>query len=162
MAKAVAVKTTKEGKRFFAELAKLSGLEVKAGFTAGGGGHGAGHESVSADDYKDGPAVAQVAAWNEFGTKHVPARPFMRQAAAKIEEGLAKAAPDIVAALAKGEIDADGAMREIGAWQVGMIQNEIREGGFAENAPSTKRQKDSETPLYDTGRMAQSVHYAVT
>ena len=31
------------------------------------------------DQYPDGTYVAQVAYWNEFGTKGMPARPFMRQ-----------------------------------------------------------------------------------
>ena len=64
-------------------------------------------------------------------------------------------------AVAEGSATADKAMRAIGALQVGLIQHEIREGGFVSNAESTVKQKGSSTPLINEGRMRQSVHYAV-
>ena len=166
MARKVSDKLTPEGKRLFAELEQLAKLQVKAGFTADGGGHGAGSEPVSAEGYENGATVAQVAAWNEFGTEHIPPRPFMRQAAENNEEDIKALSGLMLKQIAKGEIDADKALRTIGAMQVGLIQNEMREGGFVENAPSTKRQKGGSasaqtTPLIDSGHMRQSVHYVV-
>ena len=165
MAKKSTNNLTKEGKRLFAELSKLGKLEVKAGFTAGGG-HGAGNEPVSADGYDNGITVAQVAAWNEFGTKHIPPRPFMRQSVDNHMPTIKKMFDTMAEKVFSGEVDADKALRAIGAMQVGLIQHEIREGDFVENAPSTKKQKGGSasaqtTPLIGTGHMRQSVHYVV-
>ena len=161
MARKVSDKLTKEGKRLFAELVKLSSLQVKAGFTADGGGHGAGSEPVSADGYDNGVTVAQVAAWNEFGTSNIPARPFMRQSVENNSSIIVEMCKEMLKQVATGEKDSDEALRAIGAIQVGQIQNEISEGGFVENAPSTKKQKGSSAPLIDSGHMRQSVHYVV-
>ena len=166
MARKPADKLTKEGKRIFTELAKLSSLQVKAGFTADGGGHGVGGETVSADDYDNGVTVAHVAAWNEFGTKHIPPRPFMQQSVENNSSTIGKICEEMLKQVAAGKMDSDEALRTIGVMQVGLIQHEIREGGFVENAPSTKKQKGGSvsaqtTPLIDSGHMRQSVHYVV-
>ena len=162
MARKVSDKLTKEGKRIFTELAKLSGLQVKVGFTAEGGGHGVGGESVSAEGYDNNATVAQVATWNEFGTTNIPARPFMRQSVDNHTSEIAKMCDIMTEKVVTGEVDADKALRAIGALQVGLIQNEIREGDFEENAPSTVKQKGSSAPLINTGNMLQSVHYVVS
>ena len=158
---------TPEGKKLFKELNKLAKLEVQAGFTAGKKGYGENHSPVDAADYPGGPSVAEVAAWNEFGTRNadgsqrIPARPFMRQSVDKYGPHIQKMLALQLEAVAKGEAGADKALRAIGALQVGLIQHEICDGGFTENAGSTKALKGSSTPLIDEGRMRQSVHYAV-
>ena len=157
---------TPQGKKLFAELQKLAELEVKVGFTADKAGQGKNHESVDAADYEDGTTIAHVAAWNEFGTEHIPERPFMRQTVEKHGDDVFKAAKTLMGQVVKGEITADKAIRSVGAIQVGLIQHEIKAGGFAENAPSTKKQKGGSeeaktTPLIDDGRLRQSVHYVV-
>ena len=166
MAKKVSDKMTAEGKRLFAELSKLCKLQVKAGFSADSNGHGANHEPVNAEDYENGATVAQVAAWNEFGTEHIPERPFMRQSVENNSSVIENFCGEMLKQVAMDKIDADKALRSIGAMQVGLIQNEIRNGGFVENAPSTKMKKGGSpnaqtTPLIDMGQMRQSVHYVV-
>jgi len=167
MPRAVTDKLTPAGKRFFEELQKLAKLEVQAGFTAGKSGKGKNHESVSAKDYDDGPTIAEVAAWNEFGTKNkdgsqrIPARPFMSQSVENNKDVIATMCEEQLKAIAEGKTDADKAIRAVGALQVGLIQHEIREGGFADNAKSTGERKGSSVPLIDEGRMRQSIHYVV-
>ena len=57
---------TPEGKRYFQELKKLAEMEVVVGFQEG-------------QAYEDGTSMAEVAAYNEFGSSDTPARPFMKQ-----------------------------------------------------------------------------------
>ena len=110
--------------------------------------------------------VAHVAAWNEFGTEHIPPRPFMQQSVDNNLSAIGQMSEEMLRQVAAGEIGADKALRTIGAMQVGLIQNEMLEGGFVENAPSTKMKKGGSpnaqtTPLIDSGHMRQSVHYVV-
>ena len=154
-------KMTSQGKKLFAELQKLAELEVKIGFTTDKKGYDQNHSSVSADDLEDGTTIAHVAAWNEFGTEHIPERPFMRQSVDKHGDTLLKAAEQFMGQLAQGKLSADDVMRKVGALQVGFIQHEIDTGNFAELADATKKRKDSTKPLIDTGHMRQSVHYVV-
>ena len=58
---------TPEGQRFFRELAELKDLEVRVGFQRGDASE------------EDGTDMCDVAAYNELGTDHIPARPFIRQ-----------------------------------------------------------------------------------
>ena len=167
MPKGVKDKLTPKGKKLFEELNKLAGLQVQVGFTVDKKGYDENHSSVDAADYPDGPSVAEIAAWNEFGTKNadgsqrIPPRPFMRQSVEKYESQIQKMVALQLEAMAKGEATADQAMRNIGALQVGLIQHEIRDGGFTPNAESTIKQKGSAQPLIDEGHMRQSVHYVV-
>jgi len=160
-------KITPQGKKFFAELKKLTELGVEVGFTADKRGYDQSNASVDAEDYDNGPSVAQVAAWQEFGTttkdggQAIPARPFMRQSVDNNQDAIQKMAKHQLDAVVSGKADAEKALRAIGALQVGLIKHEIRNGGFAANAESTVRQKGSSTPLIDEGRMVQSVHYVV-
>ena len=61
----------------------------------------------------------------------------------------------------KNAEDASAAAKDIGAKSVGMIQQEIVDGNWTPNAPSTIAKKGSDHPLIDTGLMRQSVHYVV-
>lgn len=148
---------TPEGKRFFAELKKLSKLQVRVGLTAGGAGFGSKHQSVSAD-----ATMAEIAAWNELGTAHTPPRPFLRQSVDKNESQIKAMVAAQITAIAKGEATAEKALQAIGAMQVGLVQAEMKSGGFAPNAPSTIKKKGSAVPLIDTGRLRQSIHYAIS
>ena len=139
---------TPEGERYFRQLQKLTELQVRVGFQSGEG------------DYEDGTELVQVAAYNEFGGSDRPARPFMKQSFENHEPELRQAGQMANNILAAGG-SADMALNRIGAVAKGIVQTEIREGGFAPNAPSTIRSKGSDQPLIDTGHMRQSVNYVI-
>lgn len=139
---------TPEGKRFFQELEKLQKLEVKIGFQSGEA------------DYEDGTDLVSVAAYNEFGDSNTPARPFMKQSFEANEDKLRKQGERSNIALSNGA-SAEDVLKEFGVFAKGLIQEEIVEGGFAPNAPSTVRRKGSDQPLIDTGHMRQSVNYVI-
>lgn len=139
---------TDDGKRIFRELDKLASLMVAVGFQQGD----ATEES--------GVDICDVAAFNELGTEHIPSRPFMRQSidgnADKITEFMQSKVDEII-----GGKTADQVLKEIGIFQKGLVQETIKEGDFAPNAPATIRKKGSATPLIDTGLMRQSVNYQI-
>lgn len=138
---------TPEGKRYFRELQKLAELEVQVGFQ--------GDEA-----YEDGTSLAEVAAYNEFGTSDMPERPFMRQSFENHEAELQAACDLVNQTLASGGTT-EAALNKLGVTVRGLVQEEIVGGGFAPNAESTIRKKGSEQPLIDTGFMRQSVDFVV-
>ena len=120
--------------------------------------------------YQDGTPVAAVAAWNEFGTKNIPERPFFRNALAESERGVSNI-------LAKG-IDTkkmvvdDRLAGRVGEYVAGQVQESITALKDPPNAPETvarKRKKlhgkkgvgGGENPLIDTGFMHDSVTWQV-
>lgn len=89
-------------------------------------------------------------------TVNIPARPFMRNAEAKIQER----ATEI---MDKGLEDGKTLNRIIGEIAEEMrnqIIKSIDDGEFEENKQSTKRRKKSTKPLFDTGGLRNSVHAA--
>ena len=55
---------TAQGRHFFAELERLRRLQVRVGFQQG--------QAFS----EEGVDMVDIAAWNEVGNAHTPARPF--------------------------------------------------------------------------------------
>lgn len=141
---------TADGRKALSNLEALSSLSIEVGF----------HEGQIADDGKT--PLAAIAYWNHFGTVSedgsvaIPARPFM-DALNTHESDLGAFCQMTV----KNAEDACAAAKDIGAKSVGMIQQEIVDGNWTPNAPSTIAKKGSDHPLIDTGLMRQSVHYVV-
>lgn len=139
---------TPEGKKFYAELAKLKELQVRVGYQAG--------------EIKDdrGVDMAQIAMFNELGTSTAPARPFLRMSVDENESQISAMGRAQVKKLAQGAT-AEACLKEVGAYGVKLVQEKIGNGSFAPNAPSTIKKKGSDHPLIDTGHMRQSVKYVI-
>lgn len=139
---------TSDGVKFQKMLKELAEKEVRVGFQQG-----------KATD-ENGTDICDIAAWNELGTVHIPARPFLRQSVddnlSKINNFLQEKKKDLV----RG-INAEQVLKEIGIFQKDLIQEKITDGDFAPNAESTVKKKGSSKPLIDTGRMRQSVNYEI-
>ena len=140
---------TTEGKRFLKTLEDLGKKAVYVGFVQGKYGN-----------YEDGTTVAQVAAWNEFGTRNMPARPFMMQTVTTRQAEIKKLFQEAGKQVLKGA-DAEKVYNQIGVVGKAMMQEQIVNGDFAPNAASTIRMKGSDKPLIDTGQMRQSVNYVI-
>ncbi len=97
---------------------------------------------------------AQKAAYNEFGTSSIPARPFMRQTfeqnRAKYEEGMKQAAADWLVGKTK---TAGPGLRKNGRVLAKDIKATIRAG----MSPANKEDKGAPGSLEDTGAMARAV-----
>ena len=139
---------TPEGQRFFRELAELKELEVRVGFQRG------------KSQEEDGTDMCDVAAFNELGTDHIPARPFIRQSVDDNESKINSFLKEEVKDFAQGK-SAEQILKEIGIFQKDLMQDKITSGSFAPNAEFTIKKKGSSKPLVDTGRMRQSVNYVI-
>lgn len=120
--------------------------KVKVGFPAG---------QADAD-------VVSIAIWNHFGTSRgIPPRPFITIAMFKnrgeIRTNLRKIAESTVV---KG-IPVSRQLPKLGAYGAGKIQDQIAANTPPPNAPSTVKQKGSSRTLIDSGRMRQSVTWAL-
>ena len=118
---------------------------------------------------KNPPFVAQVAFWNEFGTrdgnqmfkKGIPPRPFMRNA---VKEYLSSME---IKFLLHQHLNAEDpvltvkAAKLLGALMAGIMQKGMRNPTFAPNTDLTKKIKKSATPLIDTGLLRRSVSFEV-
>ena len=90
--------------------------------------------------YKDNLPIAQVARWQEFGTKAgIPRRPFMHQSMMKYEKiWLEKLKSLIQKEIDKEKnINIDKALMKFGEIAKGDIQDTILSGSFTRNSPIT-------------------------
>lgn len=151
---AVIDSTTPEGKKFFAELKKLGELECYAGFQGGV----TKAKERKGDSIEDSEVdLLDVAAFNELGTSNSPSRPFLRKSIDDNQDEITAFCQAQLKRLLDGTTTAEQILKELAVFEKGLIQEEIVEGDFAANAPSTIKKKGSETPLIDTGHMRQSV-----
>ena len=109
--------------------------------------------------YPDGTPVTNVAAWNEFGTRRIPERPFMRRASVKAEKPLVEVARRVIDP-EKMVVDrkVGGILGEV---LKGEIQRSITQLRRPPLAVSTVAMKGSSNPLIDTGVMRAAVTYRV-
>lgn len=140
---------TAQGRHFFAELERLRRLQVRVGFQQG--------QAFS----EEGVDMVDIAAWNEVGNAHTPARPFLRKSVDENETMINNFCQQQLRELTEGRISSQSVLSRIGAMQVGLVQEKITDGDYVPNAPSTIRKKGSDKPLIDTGRMRQSVHFVI-
>lgn len=122
--------------------------------------------------YPDGTPVAAVAAWNEFGTKRIPERPFFRQALGIVRDevrGLIRAGVDGRTLAVRPNLGAT-----VGAVVQGAIQQRIVDLDQPPSSRQTIRAKQAKrrpgsgntrwgasNPLIDTGKMRTSVAWQI-
>lgn len=109
------------------------------------------------DKYSDGTEVAYVASIHEFGTKNIPARPFMRVAIKNNE----KKWKDIFSGLIKKGNSVKQSFEVLGNVAAGDVAQAIKDVSSPALKQSTIKQKGFSKPLVDTGKMLQSVRYEV-
>lgn len=103
--------------------------------------------------------VAQVAFWNEFGTKRAPPRPFMRYTVASKSPRWGNA---LGKALTATKYDARESLRMVGALIQGQIATTIENWSDPPNSKLTRELKGFNSPLRDSGILGQSVDFQVT
>lgn len=136
-------------KKIAKNIKGLAKKEVAVGFPRGG-------EAASLT-YDEGASVLDVAVWNQFGTKHIQARPFMDYGTEAMIADVKGEMEAVAEQANRREISADQALRSIGVFGEKSIQEAITDGMYAPNAPQTVKRKGSSKPLIDTGKMRQSV-----
>jgi hypothetical protein len=102
--------------------------------------------------------VAQVAFWNEYGTKHTPARPFMRFTASKHSKKWGK---QLGEALIHTRYNVEDALALMGVTIQEQVRTSIRNWRDPPNSGITAGLKGKNKPLIDSGQMLRAVDFQV-
>ena len=111
----------------------------------------------------NGVSVQEYAIFNEYGTNHIPSRPFFRlsvgtqKAQNEIKEYLNAQIENIVS----GGLTGQGAYENLGTFVVQKIKKTIMSGNFAPNDAKTIKRKGQSTPLIDTHSLYHSIDYEI-
>lgn len=97
--------------------------------------------------------LASLAAVLEFGNERIPSRPFLRQTLAENQEKYTA----LFVKLFESGISIEQIYEQIALIAQGDVQQNIVNGKWTANAPSTIKRKKSSKPLIDTGKLRQSV-----
>ncbi|MCC8367094.1 hypothetical protein J8V57_12550 [Xenorhabdus sp. PB61.4] len=148
----------KGGDKIRAALALLAGtqsIEVRAGVLAG------------ATNEKTGEPIAPYAAANEYGTRNIPPRPFMRSTIANQSDEWGR----VLGAQLRGRLQESGgieaAFETVGKIMADDIKDSIEQSLPPPNTPATvarKAKKGIASPdktLVDTGSMQRAIDYEV-
>lgn len=130
---------------------KLDKTTVKVGIQAG-------------DKTSDGKEnLAYIAGVHEYGSSdgHIPQRSFIRTALDNNKGEINNLKDKLAGKIVDGSVAPEAALNLIGLKVAGMIQENITDGDFVPNAPSTVRAKGSAKPLIDTGHMRASVRHVL-
>ncbi len=140
------VETDRGWKRIRRAIAQLDGEAVSVGVQGDAGEH-------------EGTNLVDIAAWNELGTAHIPPRPFMRATSDSQRGRFGTMSAHLVGKLIDRTATVPQVMGTIGQWFQEAVQARMAAGPWAPNAPSTVREKGSNRPLIDTGRLRASIRW---
>lgn len=116
--------------------------------------------------YKNGPLVAEVAFWNHFGTKKIPARPFISQAIDVNRTRLNSMQDRLLNQVIDGKKSVNKALSQLGKTIEIMVIAQIDQSNSwaIPNADSTAKQKNlpggalrGATPLIRSGLLKRSI-----
>lgn len=103
------------------------------------------------------PLIAEVGAWNHFGTKRIPARPFLDVG---VESVMPKLTGEIRTGVKEGR-DPSLIIERVGLLAVGGVKSYMTALKDPPNATSTIKRKGSSNPLIDTGELRRAITYKV-
>lgn len=140
------------------ELAKLNGSYVLIGFQEGE----VTKAQVKGDrSKKAGQSMAQIAAENEFGTKNIPQRSFMRTSFDENQKLLDKAIGEEYDKIIERKSTVRKSLVRLGVLMEGLIRRKIESIRTPQNSPRTIAAKKSDKPLIDFGQMVSAIHSKV-
>lgn len=116
---------------------------------------------ASSGSYDTGETVVGVGAANEFGTRRIPERSFLRVPLAASQDKIRNAFRRQMPKVLSGDLTFDQLLNQVGALGASVSQEAISAGIAPENAPSTVAKKGSSKPLVDTGRLRQAITWVV-
>jgi|SRR5579862_3244323 len=141
-----------------AEMELLSNSYVQIGFQQG---------EVTRSEVKGsrrkaaGLSMADIAAQNEFGTRVIPARPFMSTSFDENRPRIVNAVDKEYDKIVSGKSDVRKSLNILGLYMVDLIQQKILAIHSPPNSLETIRRKGSSKPLIDFGQMFASVRHIV-
>ena len=135
--------------RIVRDLQKLDGMEVVPGMLKDSG------------KSSNGASYVDIATGNEYGTRRIPSRPFIRISADTNRQAWAKMAQQCVNDVIGGDSPTEAA-RVIGHRMVEDIRKVFGDTSkLKANAPSTIKKKGRNEPLVDSGEMRRRVNFRV-
>lgn len=135
--------------RIMRDLQKLDGMGVVAGMLKDSG------------KASNGASYVDIATWNEYGTKRIPSRPFIRISADTNKQAWAKMAQQCVNDVIDGDSPIEAA-KVVGHRMVEDIRKVFGDTSkLKDNAPSTIKKKGRNEPLVDSGEMRRRVNFIV-
>lgn len=108
--------------------------------------------------YPDGESVSDVAYWNAWGTKNIPARNFFHASLSPIKKLVEALGPNILQAARRGK-DEHHYYVKLGMSSVVAMRNTILMTNWPPNSTATIRAKGSSKPLVDTGLLLASIQF---
>lgn len=157
------VKTTEKGNPRIKEFLKRAARERGRSHVSVGVHDDAG--KYTNPDGTPGPTVAEVALWNEFGTRFAPERSFIRSALAENNGKINKWRAEMIDNMAKKGWTLDKALRAMGFRIQQLIQNKIKSNVPPPLAASTARSKRKKgiapVTLIDSGLLLRSIGFKV-
>lgn len=145
---------SKEFDRQVAAIESMQNSYVLIGFQEGS----TTHSQVKNNRKKEGGlSMAQIAAENEFGTRTIPARPFLVPAFDENRDMVNNAILGEYNKILNGESTVKQSLKLLGVLGVSLVQKKIRSIYFPQNSFRTIQEKGSSKPLIDFGQMIQSV-----
>lgn len=108
------------------------------------------------------PTIAEYATYNEFGTKDIPQRSFLRST---YDEQIGKWERQLengIKGILNMGTDSSRVWDLLGVKAKGDVQNKLRSNISPQNAPSTIKAKGSgKTTLFNTGALLRAITYEV-
>ena len=129
---------------------QMDGVEIAAGVLP------------KAGKEKNGADLVDVAVWNEYGTKNIPKRPFIRIATRDNEKDWQGMAAKLAEGVINGTDSLQQGLEKIGNKMEGDIKEVIGDRSrLKANAPATIRKKGSDAPLKDDAELQQGISFEI-
>ena len=113
------------------------------------------------EQHVSGVTVAAIGFFNEFGTRNIPERSWMRSWFDTNLRSIKAMIIRVTNKIKERKITAERALNILGAWAVGELKKSIIQLRTPPNAPVTIARKGSSNPLIDTGQMLNTIRYKV-
>lgn len=110
---------------------------------------------------EDGATVLEYGSYNEFGTKDIPERSYIRSTIDERKRRIFGKAFNLQESIFLGKMSMEKALGIMGTLIKGNIVQKIVDLRSPANADSTVQAKGSSNPLIDSGRLRQSIDYEV-
>lgn len=114
---------------------------------------------ADAGSYPDGTAVSDVAVYNEFGTRDIKPRPFVRSTMDEKEPEYGRLIEKLMGDYVDGRINLQEIKQKFGRKMVDDIQKKILNWRSPKNEPSTIASKGFNDPLVNTRRLYDAITY---
>ena len=110
-----------------------------------------------------GKSVQEYAIYVEYGTVHIPRRPFFRKEmiTARAQKEISEYMDKMTGLVCDGKFTGAQFWDAVGLFCKARIIKSISNGSWAANAPSTLERKSGSKPLIDTGTLVDSIDFEV-